>query len=578
MKYCVCSLIYLTILFASWSVAGEMLKVGFRVKRGDTIGDMSESTDEEVFVKRAKDEVTAELQNKRTFYLAEIKIGSKKEKLSALLDTGSSDLWVMGHNIKCQTILKIYKRMHNDFEGNGVVEREEQQNEYDDTSDSDIYSSYNYPYESYFYGSYYESLTGEISGLSKALLSAIQPPTTTYSHEIGYSTKYTSASTCTSFGSFNTANSDTYKRNNSAPDFSITYADYSNADGVWGSDDVEIGGQSLKSLVFAVANRTTSHISVLGIGLPQLEITNSYLNGLDAYEYENLPMKLKSQGLINKVAYSLYLADAESKNGTVLFGAVDHAKYTGPLETVPIISTYSYEEDLSRITIMLTSMTFDSGKEKTNINGGYRALLDSGSTLTYFPPTLLYQIGSMLNGIWDLSMVTYRVNCTHDSNVAFVFNFSGKTIRVPLSNLLIRSLEDYCYLGIIESSEYLIFGDNFLRSAYIVYDLEDEEVSLAQAKYTDDEDIEIITSSIPGVTRAAKYNSTTMRYQTYELLPVVSYLTGVLTGSGWSPFTSADGGSGSGSKGNGALQESPSSLRIIVLFTLLISFFTFTWL
>ena len=29
-----------------------------------------------------------------------------------------------------------------------------------------------------------------------------------------------------------------------------------------------------------------------------------------------------------------------------------------------------------------------------------------------------------------------------------------------------------------------ILGDNFLRSAYIVYDLDDNEISLAQVKYT----------------------------------------------------------------------------------------------
>ena len=43
------------------------------------------------------------------------------------------------------------------------------------------------------------------------------------------------------------------------------------------------------------------------------------------------------------------------------------------------------------------------------------------------------------------------------------------------------------------TSDYNILGDNFLRSAYIVYDLDDNEISLAQVKYTTASNIAALT-------------------------------------------------------------------------------------
>lgn len=84
--------------------------------------------------------------------------------------------------------------------------------------------------------------------------------------------------------------------------------------------------------------------------LIRLLLSKGFLLGIPANEfvlledrYENLPLRLKSQGAINKAMYSIYLNEPKKKNGTVLFGAVDHAKYTVDLITAPALKLTKYD-------------------------------------------------------------------------------------------------------------------------------------------------------------------------------------------------------------------------------------------
>ncbi|GEQ68569.1 hypothetical protein JCM33374_g2237 [Metschnikowia sp. JCM 33374] len=104
-----------------------------------------------------------------------------------------------------------------------------------------------------------------------------------------------------------------------------------------------------------------------------------------AYQYENFPIRLKRTGVIKKVAHSIYLNDTECTSGTVLFGSVDHTKYYGQLQTVPIINLYSTSFSAPvALFIGLDSITLGDSNENIGIyNETIAALLDSGTTLTY---------------------------------------------------------------------------------------------------------------------------------------------------------------------------------------------------
>jgi len=193
-------------------------------------------------------------------------------------------------------------------------------------------------------------------------------------------------------------------------------------------------------------------------------------------------------------------------------------------------------------------------------------------TLSYFPTALFDRVGEMLGGTYSSSYGTYIVPCTSDTDYTITLNFSGATISFPYSSILLNYRGSQCQLGILEqSSDYVLFGDNVLRHAYIVYDLDDYTVSFAQVNYSNEEDIEIVTSAIPGATQASGYSSTSYDSSVTEAsaATTITYSTGTLTqttayiGTAVSVDSSATGGSRNGtsssSSSSGSSSDSKSS-------------------
>lgn len=425
-------------------------KVEFNIRRGDSRDNLSPRDDSNPrLIKRDTPDGSAEMviNNQQTFYEAVLEIGSNKDKTGVLVDTGSSDLWVMSHDVDCRFSLNRRKRDSLPFFGDGTgVQFHDKTNR---KRDEKIPST----------KTLHEKVVGGV---------------------------------CTQLGSFDTEESETFKENTTIPYFYIEYADNTAALGVWGYDNVYVGGVRIDNLSFAVANTSSSDVGVLGIGLPGLETTTE--------TYENLPLKMRNQGLIHKSLYSLYLNDYETQSGTILFGAIDHAKYQGNLETLPIKSTTGSSEPV-RIIVDVDSIELEEGSDTTSIlSSSTNVVLDSGSTLSYFYPSVLTELGSALNGRYSSSIGAYVVSCNFPSLAAINIQFGDKTIRVPVQDLVLKVSSSQCVLGVLaqrSSASYMLFGDNILRNAYVVFNLEDFEVSLAQVRYTDDEDIEVIKDTVP---------------------------------------------------------------------------------
>lgn len=280
-------------------------------------------------------------------------------------------------------------------------------------------------------------------------------------------------------------------------------------EGFYGIDSVAVGAVKISQCIFGVANISLSSGNFLGIGLPE---NNT------GFSAPNFPLVLKSAGVTEKNVYSLYLNSEEAQSGSVLFGAVDHNKYSGTLQTVPLINPHPelYARP-SVFQIVLNSMTLQ-GPEKsvTLFNAPIQASFLSSFSIMQLPEDMVGGIIDTMLGSYNDSVLLYQVSCDYMTSIdSMLFNFSGALISVPFSDLVYFD-GSFCFLEIepIESSAsdgpIAVLGANFLRHAYVVFDLEEYEISLAQVKYESSENIEIVTSTIPRAVKAKAYSATSL--------------------------------------------------------------------
>ena len=129
-------------------------------------------------------------------------------------------------------------------------------------------------------------------------------------------------------------------------------------------------------------------------------------------------------------------------------------------------------------------------------------LLDSGTSFTNLPQDLVNEIYNEVGAIFD-SNGNPLVACKQSSSKSyFSFGFggpNGAVVNVSMNELVIpgavgkmsgssNSGEDACQFGILpvgsnSTTQSLILGDIFLRSAYVVYDLVNNEVGMAPAVF-----------------------------------------------------------------------------------------------
>lgn len=260
--------------------------------------------------------------------------------------------------------------------------------------------------------------------------------------------------------------------------FEIAYVDGSSSSGDYYIDKIKWGSTEID---FQFAVTTQKYQNMNGVfGIAQ-EASEASEDG----EYPNFPVALKNAGKIESVAYSLFLDDVNSDSGTLLYGAVDTSKYTGPLKALPITSSDGFNVDFE--------------VKGHSLNG----VLDAGTSLTYLPDEIVSSIASDLGATYNDQVGAYGIEGSPSGSLTYTFG--GVDITVPASELFIELAGDGngYFLTILpwsQSQYYLLLGDSFLRSAYVVYDLSSNQIAIAQANYNSGEShYKTITSSgIPG--------------------------------------------------------------------------------
>jgi hypothetical protein len=303
-------------------------------------------------------------------------------------------------------------------------------------------------------------------------------------------------------GSFDSSQSSSFHK--VAPGFNVSYGDGTVDTGDYFTDVVGLGGITIRNMTMGLANVATNGPNdptlvqgLLGVGNILLESEYGILNETVPTIYDHLV----SEGYINRAAFSLYLDDLDANTGSILFGAIDTTKFSGDLVSLPIQKIEGlYESLYLRYTVTITSISIqdDSGTHAlTDPNFEVLALLDSGTSNQQLPDNVMTELVQGLGALENSG--TALVPCGYqNANASLVYQFGGAKgpkISVPFSEL-VQSLQgaptflngepvcEFLVMGgatLDGTTEEVILGDSFLRSAYVVYDVANNEIAIAQA-------------------------------------------------------------------------------------------------
>ncbi|KAL6941420.1 hypothetical protein ACO0RG_002550 [Hanseniaspora osmophila] len=456
---------------------------------------------QEIIKRDAGQNLNMNLIDKKSFYSVELEVGTPPQKITVAVDTGSSDTWIISSQ-------NPFCKLGTNSTNSGNFANQKRDSAGFTTDPVDIYLTATLPND--FYGSWATQIGDSPSNSESS--DAIE----------------TGTLDCSNFGVFDLDSSLTFEEIDFPSEFASQYADGSQVQGIYFTDNFLINGISIPNITAALAMETDMSMGILGLSYEASESSRSNANSSLQFTYPNFPSSLKNSGAISKVAYSLFLNSLEQSKGSLLFGAVDHSLYQGQLYTVPLVNIYSkkftskpLEFDVTVNGVGLVGWEALVQK-KTLTQTKFPAVLDSGSELMQLPPGLSDEFADSVGAVWNKDLGWYVMQCPTQKQMeeaAFVFDFNGAHIYTPISNFVLTTSDpNACLLGMIKFTSnggiynnYAILGDVVLSSMYTVFDLENYEVSIAQANFEGvdkNRDVENIVSTVPGAIKAPGYYST----------------------------------------------------------------------
>ncbi|EHY58348.1 hypothetical protein HRR83_007287 [Exophiala dermatitidis] len=344
-------------------------------------------------------------------------------------------------------------------------------------------------------------------------------------------------------GMYDYSKSSTYS-DPDAPEFQIQYVDGSQVAGAYISDVLNIGNTKLTNMTMAAAlTANTRGLGIMGIGFESGEA--GYL--LNGFSYPNVISVLKNEGYINTLSYSLWLDDKNSNTGSILFGGVDTSKYLGDLVALPI-QLDTQTGTISSMTVAWTGLTVTGPGQESDLSPSspQPAILDSGTSYTLLPDEVAEAV---FNGVGVLTDPSYGnvVPCKlANDDLTFSFRFGGSdgpVVNVSLSEFVspllttdgsqptFRNGDKACAFAIQAAGDNpILFGDSFLRSAYVVYDLENQEIGIGQTDFdAGKSNIQAFQAS-SGIPNAVSTASAASVAQTFSGVPHITQATATATG------------------------------------------------
>jgi hypothetical protein len=152
------------------------------------------------------------------------------------------------------------------------------------------------------------------------------------------------------------------------------------------------------------------------------------------------------------------------------------------------------------VTLSSVASVYSNGTLSDNYTSNAQfVILNSGTTLTYLPENVAQSIMDTFNATYSNSLGYATCCCLlpENSDLSLKFQFGGSggpTIVVDLNELVLQTgsnigfgpggspgASDNCVFGVSISDSIYLLNDTFLRFAYVVYDLDNKKIALAQS-------------------------------------------------------------------------------------------------
>ncbi|KAJ5230317.1 hypothetical protein N7489_011025 [Penicillium chrysogenum] len=311
---------------------------------------------------------------------------------------------------------------------------------------------------------------------------------------------YVNRSLCGGYGGYNMSTSTTAKK----LDEIFVYDDSgSMIGGDFVNDVLTIGGVTMDTVKMGIVTEDRIIANTLSLGYGNASSTS-------------LTQALADAGTINSPAFSLW-------DQTALFGGINKAKYDGALYTFPIVNgsdlTKALRINMDGISINETS----AASEEFPLD----AVFDTAVGMTYVPKSVAQALNAQIGNTsvpdkWG--QVNFSCSAVGE-NSTINFKFGELDFLLYLSYFISQerhtasqrsvSGEETCYFTICENTNFqfeasIVLGSNFISKIYAVFDLENDEISLAERRwnYATDDIVEI-TSGKDGVPGAKKHSGGT---------------------------------------------------------------------
>ncbi|CCD23206.1 aspartyl protease BAR1 NDAI_0B01720 [Naumovozyma dairenensis CBS 421] len=130
--------------------------------------------------------------------------------------------------------------------------------------------------------------------------------------------------------------------------------------------------------------------------------------------------------------------------------------------------------------------TNDCTQNETFMTSKFPVLLDSGTTLMSAPKELADKMADFVNATYSEDDRIYILNCPSQevlNDIEYIFDFGGLQVKIPLEKFILPSDDGSgpCAFGVLPetTTDRMVLGDIFLSFVYAVFDLDHYQISLA---------------------------------------------------------------------------------------------------